>query len=344
MTAARSMRLASFALMAAVGVSAAAWAAPAEQPPPGVMPQDMHGWIKRIQESTLRRSFTGTFVVNAGGAMSSARIAHHCDGRSQIERVDALDGQQRRLYRHNEVVHVLWPTTREAVVEQRFDAAGFPALMRDADPALAMPYEVSVQGMDRVAGHDAHVLLFKPRDSLRFAQRLWTEKGTGLLLRADVLAGNGEVIESSAFSELVIGPRVKAAALVQEMNRLDGYRVARPVFERTELEREGWSLRAPAGFALVRCVKRPPAAGAGAAQTGAASMLQTVYSDGMSQVSVFIEPLGGVERSRSPSASGATHAVSAPHGDWWVTAVGDVPLATLRQFIAGLQRRDAAKP
>jgi sigma-E factor negative regulatory protein RseB len=55
-------------------------------------------------------------------------------------------------------------------------------------------------------------------------------------------------------------------------------------------------------------------------------------------VSVFIEPY---DPSRHPrdmhTAVGATQTLMRRHGEWWVTVVGDVPAATLRQFANALE-------
>ena len=82
---------------------------------------------------------------------------------------------------------------------------------------------------------------------------------TGLLLRADVLDRiKGEVLESSAFSELTLGAPQPEAWWRPDEGKLDGYRVLRPQIGRTQLEAEGWTLtQASAGFQLVSCVKRP---------------------------------------------------------------------------------------
>lgn len=298
-------------------------------------------WLKRIQDSTYRRSFTGTFVVSSGGAMSSARITHYCDGHSQIERVDALDGQLRSVFRHDDVVHTLWPASRQAVVEQREPLRGFPALAGGGGRSGALAYEAVPERVDRIAGYEAQVLLLKSRDDLRFSQRLWSEKHTGLLLRADMLSAQGEVIESSAFSELVLGVRLQPAVLMQEMNRLQGYRVTRPVAVRTDLAREGWVLREGVpGFVSMSCIKRPlePSAAQLSEQGGA--LLQAIYSDGLTHVSVFIEP-GDVNAGRVEGLStlGATSSLAARQGGWWITVVGDVPAATLRRFAASIERR-----
>lgn len=326
--------------LAAVAADAPASAGTAGPVRPGASqaraPGDTQAWIRRIQEATQRRSFTGTFVVSAGGSLSTSRIAHYCDGRQQVERIEALDGPARRVYRHNETIATLWPANRQAVVEQRDGVPTFPAPLSPEVGGAGLSYDAQLDGIDRIAGLEAQVLTLKPRDGLRFTQRLWSERQTGLLLRADVLNERGEVIESSAFSEIQIGAKLSAEQMLQEMRRLEGWQVQRPQVERTELEREGWSLRqGVSGFRPVQCVRRPQEAGG-----GGAGMLQAVFSDGLTHVSVFIEPYdAAVHRADPPMAVGATHTLARRQGDWWITAVGDVPVATLRQFIASLERR-----
>ncbi len=323
---------------------------------------DAQAVVRRIQDAAQRRSYSGTFVVNAGGVISSSRVTHFADGRQQIERIEALDGQMRRLYRHNDTVHVFWPKTREASIEQRELLPGFPVANIGDAPGALDAYELQSTTADRAAGHEAQVVTLRPRDTYRYAQRLWLERHSGLLLRADTLGARGEVIESSSFSELQLDAPVQPQALLQEMRRLDGYRIQRSSLPRCELEREGWLLRAlPPSFTLVRCVLRPlrpgeraaarSASAAAPAQAGASpagalasdastGLLQATFSDGLTLVSIFVEPFDASVHHRDAAAAwGATQALSRRLNDWWITAVGDVPLVTLQQFSSGMERR-----
>jgi sigma-E factor negative regulatory protein RseB len=323
------------------GGASAGESAPPEAAGQAGTAQDVQLWLRRIQEAAYRRSFTGTFVVSSGGVISSARIVHYCDGRSQIERVDALDGEVRRVFRHDDLVHTLWPATRLAVVEQRAAALGFPALGGRRQVPGPLAYDAVAERIERVAGHEADVLLLRARDDLRFSHRLWTERRTGLLLRADMLGAQGEVLESSAFSELVLGARLQPASLMQEMNRLEGYRVTRPVTVQTDLEQEGWVMRDPVpGFVRTSCVKRPLPGRTGPPAEPDAALLQAIYSDGLTHVSVFIEPdQAGTGRSPGLSTVGATSSLAVRQGDWWITVVGEVPAATLQRFAQAIERR-----
>ena len=301
---------------------------------------EVRAWLMRIHEAASHRNFQGTFVVSGGGAVSSARIAHFCEGPNQYERSESLDGQTRHVYRRNDLVHTVWPTARVALVEQRTLLASFPALLQAGDDRIVDFYNVRPDGVERVAGHEANVLLVKPKDAFRYGYRLWADQASGLLLRADVLGERGEVMETSAFSEVTIGVKPQPETVLLPMNRLDGYRVLRPVLTATRLEAEGWTLRQPApGFRQVSCVKRPLDGPGPADKDGVEpQVLQTIYSDGLTYVSVFIEPFNARRHLRQMLATvGATQTLMLQQGEWWVTVVGDVPPATLSMFAKGLE-------
>ena len=295
----------------------------------------------RIHDAANTRNFQGTFVVSGGGSVSSARIAHFCEGNNQFERIESLDGQARHVLRHNDVVQTVWPGTRVALIEQRDLPVSCPALFQAGNDRINDFYEVYKQEPDRVAGHEANVLWVKPKDAHRYGYRLWSEKGSGLLLRADVLGERSEVLETSAFSDVIIGVKSQPDIVVQSMKRLDGYRVLRPVLTATSLDAEGWTLRDSApGFRQVSCVNRPLDGGAAEKDAEVSPLLQAIYSDGLTHVSVFIEPFNAKRHARAMLATvGSTQTLMQRHGDWWVTVVGDVPPGTLRLFANGLERK-----
>ena len=68
-------------------------------------------------------------------------------------------------------------------------------------------------------------------------------------------------------------------------------------------------------------------------------VLQAIYSDGLTYVSVFIEPFQPQRHARPMLTSvGPTQTLMLQQGDWWVTVLGDVPPATLRLFAKSLER------
>jgi sigma-E factor negative regulatory protein RseB len=94
------------------------------------------------------------------------------------------------------------------------------------------------------------------------------------------------------------------------------------------------------GFRQVSCVSRQiDAPGEASSASASPPVVQSIYSDGLTYVSVFIEPFRPERHRPLLAAVGATSTLAQRRGDWWVTVVGDTPPATLRMFAAALERR-----
>jgi sigma-E factor negative regulatory protein RseB len=335
------------ALVCAAALSAGAVRAQSQKPPPpplstasGESAGDLRGWLARIHDAAARSSYVGTFVNSTGTSVVSTRVGHYCEGKNTLERVDALDGEPRSMLRINDEVRTLWPRYRVAVIEPVDPRATFPSLVSGSEKHIPDFYELHVQPGERIAGHDADRLLLKARDDSRFDHVIWADHATGLLLRVDVQVA-GRTLESSGFSDVNIGVKPDAAAVYAELHRADGYHVIKPSIEHTKLQAEGWVMQAgmlPAGFQALDCVRRALAMpGETATQ---AKVLQAIWSDGITHVSLFIEPFQPQRhRSEGLTVIGATHTLTRRVNDMWLTAVGDVPPAALDQFVRALERR-----
>jgi sigma-E factor negative regulatory protein RseB len=303
---------------------------------------DARAWLARIHSAANRGNYQGTMVVTAGGAVSSSKVWHFRVGDQSYERLEAMDGRQQRVYRHNDTVQTVWPQSRVAVVERREALSMTSTTPQAVEPRALEQYTLKSEGVARVAGRDAQVFLLDPRDRLRFAQRLWADQASGLMLRADVIAPGreGTVLESAAFSQVEIGVKPQPELVTQALKKLDGYRVVRPQQQSTQLKAEGWTLAAVVpGFKLAGCVKRQLEAAA-QDERAAETVLQTVFFDGLTHVSLFIEPfIAQRHRGEGQGQIGATGTLMQRSGEFWITVMGDVPLATLKQFADALQRR-----
>lgn len=123
------------------------------------------------------------------------------------------------------------------------------------------------------------------------------------------------------------------------MNDVQAYRIKKSELIPTTADQEGWDWKAGVpGFRLVSCLKREGAQGV--ANGGA---LQCVCSDGLASVSVFIESFDPLRHARPMShdvfSMGATRMQMQRVGDWWLTAVGEVPQPTLYQLARGFERK-----
>ncbi len=314
------------------------WAQQAKTGTDGATAIDARAWLARLDEAARRRNYIGNLVVSTAVSVSATRVTHVCEGEQQFESVVAMDGEARSMLRQNDVVHTLWPRARVALVQQRDVRASFPALLTGGEQRVLDYYDLRALGADRVAGFEADVVLLKARDALRFSQRLWAERQTGLLLRVDILAPNGQMLESSAFSELALGIRARGTAVLEPLRHLEGYRILRPAVLPTSLDNEGWALSAlPTGFREVFCAKRSLDPTGDAA---APVVLQAVYSDGLTHVSLFVEPFDAKRHQAEVVDSiGATQTLVTRRDDQRITVMGDVPVETLKRFAGALERK-----
>jgi sigma-E factor negative regulatory protein RseB len=298
---------------------------------------NVNEWLMRTHEASRRRAYMGTFVVSAGGGMSSARIWHVCDGEQQMERIESLTGAPRSTFRLNDQVMTFLPENQVVVKEKRESLGLFPNLLHSSDSTIGRFYSLKEIRHERVAGFEADVLLLMPKDLLRFGYRAWTEQKSGLLLKLETLDTEGRVLEQAAFSELQLDAPVSMGNLKKLMNDTEGYRVEMPGMVKTSAVHEGWTVKtAVPGFKSMSCYKRKMAAGA---ESGSANTMQWIFSDGLASVSLFIEVFDARRHVQAGSAAmGATHTLTRRMGDWLLTVVGEVPPQTLAAFAQRLER------
>lgn len=305
--------------------------------------RSIDAWLSRTHEAAKKRAYVGTFVVSSGGSMTSAKIWHVCEGSQQIERVDMLSGAPRSTFRHNDQVVTFMPEHKVVRHERRDMPTGFPQFLQGTSNRIADFYGVQPGGVERVAGVEADIVTFQPKDTLRFGYRVWTERKQGLVVKLQTLDLDGKVLEQAAFSELQLDAPLKMDKLVQMMGKVDGYRVEKTALVKTTASAEGWNIKLPvAGFKPVSCYKRPLSGQPGTAGSLAAGdePLQWIFSDGLASVSVFVEPMDKHRHDKESTLSlGATQTLTRQINKHWITVMGEVPLATLGLFANSIERK-----
>ena len=267
------------------------------------------------------------------------------DGTYSHERIQTLDGKPREYIRRrsaaSDQVQCLIPETRRIVIEQRNVEESFPGLSSASPEEILERYTLKLGDVERVAGIECQMLTLEPKDNARYGYRLWVDRASGLLLRAQTLNERREVIEQIAFTDVRIGERIDRAKLRPAWST-EGWSVERSDYRKADLSQHGWLVPAPAGFRKTREVAR---------RIGGSDAMQAVFSDGLATVSVFIEPHSLLSApaagSQVPSAAGAlqihgpTYAFSRRVGDSLVTVVGEVPPSTVRSVAGSVEFRGA---
>lgn len=319
--------------LAANDTAAPAVANPATQPL--AARADASAWLARIDRAARQETYEGTFIYQRGGSFQSSKIVHYLDHGNEYERVEGLDGRPTRTLRKNDDMWTFVPDRKLVIVDRRSNKYTFPALLAGGPAQLLDVYDVRPVGDDRVAGFDAQVIELVPKDAYRFAFRLWFDKKSGLLLRAQTLDDKNQVLEQIAFSQISFNVPYDHRTVASGIRDTAGWSSVHPPTDTVDMAAEGWQVPpVVAGFHAIREVRRPMAAreqGSPPVQVD-----QAVYSDGLSAVSVFVEPVGKSDRKEGIASSGATHILVRKSGDFWITVVGEVPQPTLEQFASAI--------
>lgn len=298
------------------------------------VPRNEAQWIQAARTAAMRVNYTGTIIYQAGGEMNSSRITHMFDGSNSLERIQTLDGKPREYLRKrsdsDDEVQCLIPESKKIVVEKRSVEDSFPSLTSASPDEILQRYEAKLGPVERVAGLEAQALALEPRDNLRYAYRLWLDRATGLLLRAQTLNERKEVIEQISFSDVRIGERIDRSALKSPWST-DGWSVVRSEYRKADLAKQGWIVPTPDGFRRTKEVVR---------RMHSAEAMQVVFADGLATISVFIEP--GSSIADPPDAvrvHGPTSAFSRRVSEALVTVVGEVPPGTVRAVALSVEFR-----
>ncbi|HTH60487.1 MAG TPA: MucB/RseB C-terminal domain-containing protein [Paraburkholderia sp.] len=294
-------------------------------------------WLDRIRVAAQQQNYEGTFVYQRGDFVQSTRITHYAtrnDG--EYEQLESLDGKPRKMLRHNDDLYTFVPERHLLVVEKRQNKDSFPSLLATSGDEVLAFYEPRLVGTDRVAGVDAQVIQLDPKDAYRFAYRLWADQKTGLLLRAQTLDPNGQVLEQLSFTQVRVGVPVDKTPIANDMRNTTGWTVVHPPLETVDMEAQGWTFpSAVPGFRKIRELRRPMAARD--AKDPPIPVDQAVFTDGLAAISIFVEPVEHNSRKEGTGSSGATHVLVKRRGDYWITLLGEVPETTLQQFAAAIE-------
>ncbi len=271
-------------------------------------------WLKRAATAAQQQNYSGVYVYHHGEHVEVLRVFHRTDASGEQEKVEVLDGTPRQFLRINNDVYCHLPDGKHVRLERNAARRFFPALLPVQPAALLDYYEAKLGGIERVAGRTCQVVTLEPRDGYRYAFNLWVDRQTGLPLKSRIVNSNGGVVSMFVFSEVQIG---KAPDVQLFRNDIAGKRIQKAHLDQPV--EVGWSVTPPPGYERVQeAVRTLPGK--------RAPVTHLVFSDGLSVLSLFVEPIEPqVQRLQGLSAEGAIGVYARQVDGYAVTTLGEVP-------------------
>jgi sigma-E factor negative regulatory protein RseB len=290
-------------------------------------------WLQRIYSATQKLSYTGTFVYQHDNQVETSRITRIVDASGPVERLEALDGVPREIIRSGDQVVCYLPATHTVRIDKQSGRSPFPLILPDQIKELSESYTIHKGELERVAGYDCQMILLKPKDNLRYGQKICADVASGMLLKAHIFSEKRRLVEAFAFTQLQIGGSIDRDKVKTRFatNGKD-WHVENAEATEVHLAESGWSVKSqPPGFRKITEMTRT--------LNGRPGVGHIVFSDGLAAVSVFIEPAGAAVPHMGLSRRGAINIYTRPIGDHWVTVVGEAPATSVKLIADAVEYR-----
>lgn len=287
-------------------------------------------WLQRMTHAVQSTNYDGTVIRIQNGSSEALKVVHTVSDGVIREKVIVQEGNGMEIIRNGNEVHCILPDRKSVLVEEWDDQSTLFSTLPSSDIRFGSEYDVSIVRQDRVAGRKAIMLAIRPHDDFRYGHRLWLDQETGFPLQTKLIDGSGAAIEQVKFADIRLGQDIQADQLKPSID-IENFRWFShgKAASKIEAESDWTSDDLPPGFRITRSHSEFKE---GVDQ----QVIHMMISDGLANVSVFIETAGKDDTPRSARA-GAANSFSVTRGEHRVTAVGEVPLATAERIARSMQ-------
>lgn len=289
-----------------------------------------HEWLDKMAGAVQTTNYEGTVIRMRNGKVEALKVVHVVTDGVIREKMIVQEGNGLEIIRNGNEVQCILPDKKSVLVEEWNDQSTLFSSLPSSDIRFGSQYDVSVVREERVAGRKAVLLAIRPHDEYRFGHRIWLDIETGFPLQTKLMGSEGESIEEVKFADISLDQEIHASALAPSTH-IDNFRwFTQPKRKITHTVNSPWQNdELPAGF-QVASTHEENLSGRDA------TVIHILYSDGLANVSVFIEPASDKKIAQRSSA-GASNSYSVEFDGFQVTAVGEVPAATVKKIASAMQ-------
>ncbi|MCS2610101.1 MucB/RseB C-terminal domain-containing protein [Halomonas dongshanensis] len=286
-------------------------------------PSSPDEWLERNLWASHCYAFQARAVIIDAIGVRTLALSHRLQDGVRQQVVQNLDGPSVSVERHAQAARPAWLNTDD-ISSNAVGVDGDSSYTAVWAEHLARYYRIESEAESRVAGRDTIELDFYPLDNDRYTHEWSIDRSTGLLLKHVLKSATGEVLETFQVTQLQEPQRYDGDIRIEAMDAIPSY---------------DWQANwLPDGF-----VEQP------AVSATSQRAQQRSYSDGMTTISVFAEPVeegsGLAPGVRQLGVSGvAVKRVTTGDQHWQLLAIGEVPLTTLERVLDAVQPTDGDDP
>lgn len=280
---------------------------------------------KAVKES----NFNASFVVVKGRNNIEPYAWRHANHQGlELEHLSLLDGAGVEMLRVGNVVTYFEPQNTPYSLYSSSLAGPIPSVLFNDVSELEPHYHFALGGKSRISGRVAQLVRIESKDQTKFNYWLWLDGQSYLPLKTAYVSASGEIVEQLQMTNFSFTEQPSQELI--EMGKQDLPTPVAGVPQEQSLAT--WQINGlPDGFELIKSERQTLNLNGELAD-------YYLYSDGLVEVSVFIQrPLANNGRSKALSAGATTVFIHQAAG-YEVSVIGKLPPMTAKSVAESVLR------
>lgn len=295
--------------------------------------------LERLSQSLRQLNFTTSFVVVKNNQAEPYHWLHGVGANGQeLEVFTRLNGPRRDVLRQGEVVSYIEPEQEAYSLTSTDAQSPIPSIFRGNISELEESYRFISVGRSRVLGRVAQLVRIVAKDKYRFSYWLWLDQKSGLLLKMAVLTRQGQLLEQIQFTHIEVSEQLSESLAKFQLTELPAVITMNNQQPNKDLS---WQVDwLPQGFSVIKSNQHNLNSYNRGDDKAVEFML---FSDGLAQVSVYVNPSEANYRAAEYASDGATIVFNHVLQGIEVGVVGDIPLETAKRIAESIGPAVVAK-
>ncbi|MFT5756613.1 MAG: sigma-E factor negative regulatory protein RseB [Alteromonadaceae bacterium] len=279
-------------------------------------------WLNKLSLSLKQLNFSTSFVVVKNNQAEPYHWFHGInENGEELEIISLLNGPRRDVLRKGDIVSYIEPELPPYSIATQQISGPIPAIFREDMSSIANSYDFISVGRSRVLGRPAQLIRIVSKDKHRFGYWLWLDQESSLLLKFALITRTGQLLEQVQFTHLEITQLPSENLKQLEIAELPQISEVTKSFQAHDLSwRVGWL---PTGFKKIKANRHRI--------TSSTEPVEfMLFSDGLVNVSVYINNSTDKQRAVEYVMNGATVVLNQVNEGFEVSVVGKIPSKTAK--------------
>lgn len=277
--------------------------------------------FKRMTETFQQQNYEIAFIHNTDRKSTTLRYSQAIHNQQPYAQLLYLEGPRQEVLQRDNMISYFNHRYQPVSIKGKHIVDEMPAIPYISLTTLNQYYDILYAGKDRIADRVSHILRILPKDNFRYQYMIWLDAANSMLLRADILDNNGNILDQFKVINYTISDDV--LRIVAPLDNL----VLPPLLQMDTQTIKPLSWQAswlPHGFKLLH---------ANTVKEDNVLIDNQFYSDGLFSFSLYVSNQVGWIGENNFWREGMTTLYTENRDGKSITLIGQIPLATARRIV-----------